>query len=143
MVEQDSKDRPETVEPKTKKKKLSKDLTTKPGVVLITVDGGEKGTMEFPFNKLPQGIQAKLGPFGLGHKLGDAAAGKSGKDAEASVLKVYDGLMANDWSVRAPAAPKINVAELVANFGKLSPKEQAVAKKFLSGIGLAIPGVTS
>ena len=124
-------------------KKLSKDLTTKPGSVIITVAGGEKGAMEFPFSKLPPEIQKKFGPFGYGHKLGDSAAGRKGKDAEAAILKVNDGLMNGDWSVRAPAAPKINIADLVANFTKLTPKEQAVAKKFLSGIGLEVPGITS
>lgn len=128
---------------KTKKKKLSKDLATKPGTIIITVQDGEKGAMEFPFNKLPQDIQAKFGPFGYGHKLGDSAAGRKGKDAEAAIMKVNEGLMNGDWSVRAPAAPKINIAELIGNFEKLSKKEQEVAKKFLGGIGLAIPGITS
>ena len=126
-----------------REKKLTKDLSIKPGSVVITVAGGEKGAMEFPFSKLPEAIQAKFGPFGYGHKLGDSAAGRSGKDAEAAIMKVNNGLMAGDWSVKALAAPKINVAELATNFEKLSPKEQAVAKKFLSSLGLAIPGVTA
>ena len=126
-----------------REKKLTKDLTTKPGSVIITVAGGEKGAMEFPFSGLPEAIQIKFGPFGYGHKLGDSAAGRTGKDAEAAILKVNQGLMNGDWSVRAPAAPKINVADLATNFEKLSPKEQLVAKKFLSSLGLAIPGVTS
>ena len=126
-----------------KEKKLTKDLTTKPGAVIITVAGGEKGAMEFPFNELPEAIQQKFGPFGYGHKLGDSAAGRKGKDAEDAIMKVYSGLMNGDWSVRAPAAPKINITELTTNFEKLSLKEQAVARKFLSSLGLAIPGVTS
>lgn len=134
---------PEDEVKKTKVKKLKKDLTTKPGTVIITVADGEKGTMEFPFNRLPQAIQTNLGPFGLGHKLGDAAAGRKGKDAEAAILKVYAGLIAGDWSIRVPAAPKVDIAALTVNFGKLTPKEQAVAKKFLEGIGLDIPGITS
>ena len=127
----------------TKRKKLKKDLATKPGTVIITVADGQKGAMEFPFKALPQDIQTKFGPFGYGHKLGDAAAGKTGRDAEAAITKVHEGLMKGDWSVRAPAAPKIDIAALTTNFGNLSPKEQAVAKKFLEGIGLDIPGVTS
>ena len=126
----------------TKKKKLSKDLATEPGTVIITVEGGEKGAMKFPFSKLPPAIQEKFGAFGYGHKLGDSAAGRKGKDAEAAILKVNEGLMKGDWSVRAPAAPKVNVAEIMTNFEKLSKKEQEVAKKFLSGIGLALPGIT-
>ena len=126
-----------------REKKLTKDLTTEPNTVIITVAGGEKGAMKFPFAALPEAIQKKFGAFGYGHKLGDSAAGRTGKDAEAAINKVNDGLMNGDWSVRAPAAPKINVAELATNFEKLSPKEQIVAKKFLSSLGLAIPGVTS
>ena len=127
---------------KTKTKKLTKDLTTKEGSVIITVADGEKGPVSFDFKRLPAAVQEKFGPFGLGHKLGDAAAGRSGKDAEASILKVWEGLMKGDWSVRAPAAPKISVAEVSANFSKLDPKEQAVAKKLLEGLGITIPGVS-
>lgn len=126
-----------------REKKLAKDLTTKPNSVIITVAEGEKGAMEFPFDKLPPAIQKKFGCFGYGHKLGDSAAGRSGKDAEAAIMKVNQGLMNGDWSVRAPAAPKINIAELTSNFEKLSPQEREVAKKFLSGISLSIPGITS
>ena len=125
-----------------REKKLTKDLTTKPGSVVITVNGGERGAMEFPFNKLPEAIQVKFGPFGYGHKLGDSAAGRTGVDAEKAIMKVNEGLMNGDWSVRAPAAPKIDVAEVAGNFGKLSPKEQAMAKKLLASLSLNIPGVT-
>lgn len=127
----------------SREKKLTKDLSTEPGTIIITVAGGEKGAMKFPFSKLPEAIQTKFGPFGYGHKLGDSAAGRAGKDAETAILKVNEGLMKGDWSVRAPAAPKINLGELSSNFEKLSPKEQQVAKKFLSGIGLDVPGITS
>lgn len=135
----------ETIAPpvKTKAKKLTKDLATKPGSVIITVAGGEKGAMEFPFSKLPPEIQKKFGAFGYGHKLGDSAAGRSGVDAEKAILKVNAGLMNGDWSVRAPAAPKINIAELTNNFEKLASKEQAIAKKFLTSLGLSLPGITA
>ena len=122
-------------------KKLSKDLASKPGIVIITVSGGAKGAMEFAFNKLPGKIQQLFGPFGLGHKLGDAAAGRAGKDAESAIGKVFEGLMKGDWSVRAPAAPKISLTEVAANFGKLNPKEQATAKALLSSLGIQLPGM--
>lgn len=125
-----------------KAKKLTKDLVTKPGSVIITVEGGEKGPMTFDFSKLPQTIQTKFGPFGLGHKLGDSAAGRAGKDAEGSIMKVWEGLMKGDWSVRAPAAPKISVAEVASNYSKLDPKERATAKKLLEELGITIPGLS-
>jgi len=123
-----------------KKKKLSKDLATEPGVVAITVEGGEKGAMKFPFKKLPEKIQTLFGPFGLGHKLGDSAAGRKGKDAEAAIMKVWEGLVKGDWSVRAPAIPKISTAEVKANYDKLSPAEQKVASKLLASLGISLPG---
>ena len=136
-------DKPETAAPATPKrpKKLTKDLATKPGTVIITVSDGVKGAQEFIFNQLPDKIRKLFGPFGLGHKLGDAAAGRAGKDAESAIVKVWEGLMKGDWSVRAPAAPKISVAEVSANFAKLSKAEQVTAKKLLEGLGITIPGM--
>lgn len=123
----------EAAEPK-KAKKLSKGIegTT----VTITVLGFEP--MKFDFATLPADIQAKLGPFGLGHKLGDAAAGREGTDAVEAINKVMEGLVKGDWSVRAPAAPKITMASIRENLDKLSPKEQEAAKKLLASIGMAV-----
>jgi hypothetical protein len=138
-------DKPETEAPETpaakRPKKLTKDLASKPGVVVITVQGGAKGAMAFAFKSLPDKIQVLLGPFGLGHKLGDAAAGRAGKDAEEAISKVWEGLKKSDWSVRAPAAPKISVTEVAANFNKLNPKEQATAKALLDSLGIKLPGM--
>jgi len=136
-------DKPQAAEAATVKrpKKLTKDLATKPGTVIITVAGGTKGAMSFDFAKLPGKIQSLLGPFGLGHKLGDAAAGRAGKDAEDSINKVFEGLMKSDWSVRAPAAPKISVTEVAANFSKMSEKDQKVAKALLDSLGIKLPGI--
>ena len=50
---------------KKKSKKLSKDLATEPGSVIITAVGGEKGAMKFPFKKLPPKIQELFGPLVL------------------------------------------------------------------------------
>jgi len=122
-------------------KKLTKDLATKPGTVIIKVSDGVKGAQEYVFGQLPDKIRKLFGPFGLGHKLGDAAAGRSGKDAESAIGKVWEGLMKGDWSVRAPAAPKISVTEVKANFDKLSEAEQKTAKKLLEGLGITIPGM--
>jgi len=131
---------PETAAPK-RPKKLTKDLATTPGTVIITVSDGVKGAQKFVFSELPDKIRKLFGPFGLGHKLGDAAAGRAGKDAESAIGKVWEGLMKGDWSVRAPAAPKISVTEVKANFDKLSEGEQKTAKKLLEGLGITIPGM--
>lgn len=132
---------PETVEaPKTSRKKLEKLIEGTE--IKITSLGGNEGQMTFDFLDLPEDIQEKLGPFGLGHKLGDAAAGKRGSEAEEAIQRVWGGLMAGDWSVRAPAAPKVSVKAIADNYEKLSEEEQEAAKALLSGLGIKIPGVT-
>jgi phage FluMu gp28-like protein len=114
-------------------KKLSKGIVGS----VVTITEGTAGTvMEFDFAELPADIQAKLGPFGLGHKLGDAAAGKSGQDAVNAINKVFDGLMKDDWSVRAPAAEKVSKSDLITRIGALSDDEQAVAKAMLAKLGI-------
>ncbi len=119
-------------------KKLSKDLVTKPGIVILTVVEGEKEAMEFDFSQLPPKIQKAFGPFGLGHKLGDSAAGRSGKDAEEAIAKVWDGLMKGDWSVRAPAQPKVAISTITANLDKLQGPEKETAKKLLASLGISV-----
>jgi hypothetical protein len=111
--------------------------------VVITAIDGTKGQMAFDFTQLPEAIQAALGPFGLGHKLGDAAAGKSGSDAEEAINKVWDGLVAGDWSVRAPAAPKVSTKVIADNFTNLSEEEQNAARTVLAALGIKIPGITA
>jgi hypothetical protein len=111
-------------------------------IISITSLGGAQGEMLFDFSDLPQDIQTKLGPFGLGHKLGDAAAGKSGAEAEESIQKVWGGLMANDWSVRAPAGPKVSLKSIADKYGSLTPEEQQAAKTLLSSLGVKLPGIT-
>lgn len=130
-----------TDEPKKSRKKLTKDLTEHP-LVKITVKGGNNGEMVFDFSKLPEDIKTQFGPFGLGHKLGDSAAGKSGTEAEEAINRVWDGLMAGDWTVRAPAAPKVSIKEIAENFQNLSDAEQDTARTLLASLGLEIPGIT-
>lgn len=129
---------PETIEPVKRPRKLTKELTEE-GVVKITAIGGANGEQVYDFNILPETIQSKLGPFGLSHKLGDAAAGKSGADAEESITKVWDGLMSGDWSVRAPATPKVSVKALVDKMSALPPEAQEQARALLASLGVDLP----
>jgi hypothetical protein len=115
-----------------------KELTDE-GVIKIEAIGGNSGVVEYDFNSLPEDIQAKLGPFGLSHKLGDSAAGKAGADAEESIQKVWEGLMSGDWSVRAPATPKVSVKALVDKMNTLPPEAQEQARALLESLGVAIP----
>ena len=123
-------------------RKLEKDLASQPGKVVITVLGGAEGSMVFDPAELPEDIQQKLIPFGLGHKLGDSAAGKSGVEAEEAIEKVWEGLKAADWTVRAPATPKVSLKDVAANFQNLSDEEKESAKALMASLGINLPGIT-
>ena len=136
MAEEENTEEKET----TSRRRLLKEIDGT--AIKITAIGGNNGEQTFDFASLPAEIQAALGPFGLSHKLGDAAAGKQGSDAEEAIQKVFDGLMAGDWSVRAPAAPKVSVKAVADNFTNLDAAEQEAAKALLTSLGIKIPGVT-
>lgn len=125
----------------SKKKKLAKSIS---GTTVTIVESVSNTTLTFDFAKLPKTIQDNLGPFGLGHKLGDAAAGKEGKEAVDSINKVWDGLLKGDWSVRAPAAEKISKNDLAALYtampeGTAAEKAQkATFKGLLEKLGVKI-----
>lgn len=108
------------------------------GTVVTIKEAVTESTLTFDFGTLPEGIQAKLGPFGLGHKLGDAAAGKEGQEAVDAINKVWEGLMNNDWSVRAPAGEKVSKSSIIGKIGALSEEEQAAAKELLAKLGVAL-----
>lgn len=94
----------EKAESKKKRKRLSKVID---GTVLTITEAVTETAVSCDFAELPESIQALLGPYGMSQKLGDSAAGKKGQDAVDAITKVWEGLMAGNWSVRAPAAPKI------------------------------------
>lgn len=123
------------------KKKLNK--VPEGTAILITVLEGELGEVRYDFNDLPEDIKAKLGPFGLSHKLGDAAAGKAGKEAEEAIQKVWKGLQEGDWSVRAPAAPKVSTKEIASNLESLPEEEKNKALEVLKSLGITLPGITN
>lgn len=122
--------------------KLSKDLVKNPGKVTITAISGTKGERIFDPDELPEDIQKKLIPFGLSHKLGDAAAGLAGVEAEEAIDKVWDGLLKGDWAVRGPASPKVPLKDLMENFSKLSDDEKQTAALLLKTLGINLPGLT-
>ena len=129
----DDKKKAEEAKPK-KVKRLSKGIE---GTVL-TITEGQTGTeMKFDFKDLPKAIQESFGPFGMSHKLGDAAAGKKGQDAVDAINKVWEGLMAGNLTVRAPAAPKITKKSILDKFNEMPDgKEKATAEGLLKKLGL-------
>jgi len=120
--------------PKKKGKKLAKSIA---GNVLTITESITGEVMTFDADKLPPVIQANLMPYGMSQKLGDAAAGKKGKDAVAAIQKVWDGLMKGDWSVRAPAAEKISKNDILATYNEMPEgKEKVVFKGLLEKLGV-------
>jgi hypothetical protein len=111
--------------------------------VILTVLGIET-PMVFNCNDLPQEIQSRLVPFGLGHKLGDAAAAaKTPEEAQANIQRVWDGLMEAKWSTRAPAepgekAPKLTKSAIAANLEKLPEDQREAAKAILASLGFSL-----
>jgi len=134
-------DKPEKEVKKSRRKLVKEVYFNDDGTsgVKIEVIGGNNGVMDFPFQSYPATIQTKLGPFGQGHKLGDAAAGRKGVEAEEAITKVNEGMLADNWSVRAPAQPKVALNVLAENFKKLSAKEQEKARPLLVALGIDIP----
>ena len=141
MADENAQATEETTETPSSRRKLIKEI--KDTAIVISVVGGNEGEKTFDFLELPEAIQEKLGPFGLNHKLGDAAAGKSGVEAEEAIQRVWEGLMSGDWSVRAPAAPKVSLKAVADNFSNLDEGEQEAAKALLASLGMKIPGITS
>lgn len=110
---------------------------------ILTEDGDTK-TKIYDTSELPAAIQAKLAPFGLGHKLGDAAAGCSDPDdIEASIDTVWTALLQGEWSLRKPAepkekTPKISKKSLLEGLQNLSDDEKAMAQAVLAKLGIVI-----
>lgn len=117
-----------------RKRKLSKVIE---GKVLTITEATTDTVMTFDANKLPKTIQEELIPYGLSQKLGDSAAGKSGQDAVDAINKVWEGLMAGNWKVRAPAAEKISKNDILANYQAMPDgKEKEVFKGLLIKLGV-------
>lgn len=116
-----------------KAKKLDKEIVGNIVKIQEMVTGK---MMEFDFTKLPKEIQAKFGPFGLNHKLGDAAAGDSGQDAVDSITKTWESLMAGNWAVRVAKGESVSVSSIASGVEKLPPKEAEAAKALLIKLGI-------
>ena len=99
--------------PKKRARRLTKTIDGNVLTIAESVTGTE---MKFDFTDLPDEIQALFGPFGMSQKLGDSAAGKKGQEAVDSIMKVWEGLAAGNWTVRAPAAAKITKKSILGAY---------------------------
>lgn len=139
MTEENQIDQPTEAEAPKKNRKLKKDVNYETGIITIEAIGGKKGPVTYNFNDLPAEMQKKLGPFGMSHKLGDAASSVKGVEAEESIARVWEGMKKNEWSTRGPATPKIAISEIVSNLDAMTPAMQKKAKEALAALGIALP----
>jgi len=95
--------------------------------------------MVFDFNDYPAEMQEKLGPFGLSHKLGDAAAGVQGQEAVDAIKKVHDGLMASNWAVRGARGESVSVNQINSGIEKLPEAEQLAARQLMLRLRILKP----
>ena len=125
----------ETIEAPKKARKLLKTIEGTSLALEIPVLGE---TLTYTFDQFNDDIQQKLGMYGLSQKLGDAAAGKEGEEARDAIIKVADGLITGDWTIRAPAAPKVTKKEIASNLANMSDEEQAASRELLAKLGIIV-----
>lgn len=117
-------------------KKLTK--TIEGTVVTIEAIGGEKGAVAFDVAELCEEICQSLIAFGAASKLGDAAAGRSGKDAEDAIQKVWDGLVKGEWTVRQAALPKVKMADVKNALANMTPEDAEKARALMAQMGITL-----
>lgn len=110
----------------------------------ILQEDGDVKTLMFDTVELPDEIQKKLAPFGLGHKLGDSAASSnSPEDTEAAILGTWEALKEGNWTLRKPAEPKEKTARvskksLLEGLQNLSEDERSIAAAILQKLGITV-----
>ena len=120
-----------------RKRKLDKDVNYETGVVTITVKStGEKVVADS--NKLSDKIKGMLIPLALNHRLGDAAAGKDGKEALEAIQKVWDGLLKENFTIRVAAAKGISKKDLAEKVAALKGPEAERAAAVLASLGIEL-----
>jgi hypothetical protein len=119
--------------PSKRPRKLTKEIEgTKIILNVVSVDEA----LTFTLDQFSPDIQEKLAMYGISQKLGDAAAGKDGQEAVDAINKVAEGLIKGDWTIRAPAAPKVTKAQINENLSNMSDKDRAAAEELLKKLGI-------
>lgn len=123
-----------TPEVAKKVKKLSKVIEN--GILTIK-ESITNSTLTFDPAGLTDEIKKNLMYHGLSQKLGDAAAGREGKDAVDSINKVWEGLVKGDFTIRVPAAEKVSKKSILDKFNAMPEgKEKDRAAAALKALGL-------
>jgi len=119
-----------------RERRLDKNVDYEKSIVTVKVISNG-ATLVCDATKLPQAIKDKLLPLAVSHRIGDAAAGLDGDEAFASMQKVWDGLMAGNFTIRAAAQPKgLPVADIKSKLAALSGSEAKAAAALLEKLGL-------
>ena len=104
-------------------KKLAKSIQG--NILKLEIIGGQTITVDL--TKLPKNIQDNLKVSGLGHKLGDAAAGKeTPEEIFESISAVLKGLEEGKWTTRLPASERITMSAIDAAKDGMSDKDKNV-----------------
>lgn len=120
-----------------RERRLDKKVDYNTGVVTVTVlSTGQTVTCDT--NALPQEIKNKLIPLAISHRIGDAAAGADGQEAFESMSKVWDGLMAGNFTVRQPAKVGISASSIKEKLAGLTGKDAAAAAALLEKLGIKL-----
>lgn len=93
---------------------------------------------------LPAELTPRLVAFACGHKLGDSAASsKTTEDMLKNINRVWEGLLAGNWTTRVPGeekekTPKISAKTILANLAALPEDQQEAAKALLASMGIML-----
>ncbi len=138
VIEEGVEPNPESVEAK-RPRKLIKSTSKETMVVIIEVVGVESGPIEYPLPELNQDIVDQLALHGLSQKLGDAAAGKDGKDAEDSIAETWANLKEGKFrGERAGGERMPSKKAMASTLETLSPDEQEAARAALARLGITL-----
>lgn len=119
-----------------KAKKLSKVVE---GTVLTITEGSTNTILKYDAKAYTPEIKEKLMMHGLSQKLGDAAAGKEGKEALEAIKKVAEGIAKGDFTIRVPAAEKITKKGILDLYNAMpAGKEKDVFKATLEKLGIKV-----
>jgi hypothetical protein len=126
----------EAPEKETRTKRVTNDYDSKPGLLLMTVEGFDGPALEFDPSELPADYFKKLPAMAIAVKLGNIVAReKEPAAAVAAVSVAWEDMKTGVFQTKKSADKvKVSKSQLLAKLDALSPKERAIAEKILAGI---------
>ncbi len=118
-------------------RKLEKSVDYDKGIVKVKVISTGKEIV-CDVSTLPKEIQAKLIPFAISHRIGDAAAGRDGDEALEAMTKVWEGLVAGNFTIRQPATKGLTKKDISEKLAALKGPEATAAAALLEKLGISL-----